>query len=826
MTQSAKGCSWQLSLLSYLATAGTLTFSIAFPFANSVFAQSAITADDSLGDERSQVIENYLGNPTEALTGGASRDNNLFHSFLEFNVKENRSAVFLSPSNIQNILVRVTGSNRSEILGRLGISGSNANLFLINPNGIIFGPNATLNVGGSFVASTASSVKFAGDNVFSATAPQTTSLLTVNVPIGLQFGRTGGDINLQGTLAVQSGKTLALVGGNITLDGGNVSLERNSLEAKDGQIALGGILEAGTVELNLDSNNQILSFPKDVVLADISFKNQARVDVSGEGGGYIQLQGKRITLTDASQAVANTLGNQNGRGISIQAEQLTLQDGSQVSTSVGSSALPGVTGSGGSLVVRATDSVKVIGTIPTGKINAGNPSALFADTYGQGAAGSLTIETGKLIVENGGNVSTAARQGSGRGGELEVTATDFVKLSGVSDLGFPNGLFTQTLDAGNAGSLTIKTPALIIQGGSVVTAGTGVKSQGNGGALTVRASDSVELSGTTPNSQETSGLFARSRGSGDAGSVSITTGRLIVRDQAQVTVAALGSGNAGNLDITAREIRLDRQGKLLANTTSGNGGNINLQLQNLLLLRNMSQISATAGTAGAGGGNGGNITIDSPNGFIVAVPNENSDISANAFTGSGGKVEITAYGVFGIEPRSREDLEKLLGTNDPTKLNPQKLPTNDITAISQANPTLNGVVNINTPDIDLNEGLINLPTQPVELKVAQVCKAGAGRNQNSFTVTGRGGVPSSPTEPLSADAVLADWITLDKVSATPHNTPVTQNYTKPNPETIVEATGWEINAKGEIVLTATVPNVTHHNSWQKSADCSALQASS
>jgi large exoprotein involved in heme utilization and adhesion len=288
----------------------------------------------------------------------------------------------------------------------------------------------------------------------------------------------------------------------------------------------------------------------------------------------------------------------------------------------------------------------------------------------------------------------------------------------------------------------------------------------------------------------------------------------------------LGSGNAGNLDITAREIRLDRQGKLLANTTSGNGGNINLQLQNLLLLRNMSQISATAGTEVAGGGNGGNITINTPNGFIVAVPNENSDISANAFTGSGGKVEITAYGVFGIEPRSREDLEKLLGTNDPTKLDPQKLPTNDITAISQANPTLNGVVKINTPDIDPNEGLINLPTQPVELKVAQVCKAGAGRNQNSFTVTGRGGVPSSPTEPLSADAVLADWITLDKVSATPSNTPVTQNYTKPNPETIVEATGWEINAKGEIVLTATVPNVTHHNSWQKSADCSALPASS
>jgi filamentous hemagglutinin family protein len=810
MTQSAKGCSWQLSLVSYLATAGTLTFSIAFPFANSVFAQSAITADDSLGDERSQVIENYLGNPTEALTGGASRNNNLFHSFLEFNVKENRSAVFLSPSNIQNILVRVTGSNRSEILGRLGISGSNANLFLINPNGIIFGPNATLNLGGSFVASTASGIKFANSTVFSATASQTIPLLTVSVPIGLQFGGTVGEIKIdrQSFLEVQTGKTLALVGGNVSLDGG-------FLVAPSGQIALGGIIGAGTIGLNLDSNTQPLSFPKDVVSADISISNGAIVFVSDEGSGDIQLQGRHITLTDGSQVFAQT-GSQNGRGISIQAEQLTIQGGSQVSVSTFGQ------GAGGNLAVKATDFVQVIGT----DVN-GNPSALFADTYGEGAAGNLIIETGRLIVKNGAQVAAGARKDSqGTGGTLKVIASDFVKLSGTSLFGFNSGLFAETEGSGDAGSLTIDTRQLIVQDGAQVVAGTRPDSQGKGGTLTVRASDSVELSGTTSNSQDTSGLFARSRGSGDAGSVSITTGRLIVRDQAQVTVAALGSGNAGNLDITAREIRLDRQGKLLANTTSGNGGNINLQLQNLLLLRNMSQISATAGTEVAGGGNGGNITINTPNGFIVAVPNENSDISANAFTGSGGKVEITAYGVFGIEPRSREDLEKLLGTNDPTKLDPQKLPTNDITAISQANPTLNGVVKINTPDIDLNEGLINLPTQPVELKVAQVCKAGAGRNQNSFTVTGRGGVPSSPTEPLSADAVLADWITLDKVSATPSNTPVTQNYTKPNPETIVEATGWEINAKGEIVLTATVPNVTHHNSWQKSADCSALPASS
>ncbi len=861
--------------------------------------------------------------------------------------------LFLNPSNIQNILVRVTGSNRSEILGKLETSsGSSANLFLINPNGIVFGPNATLNLGGSFLTSTASGIKFADGIIFSATSPPTIPLLTVSAPIGLQFGATAGEINQQGILAVSAGKTLALVGGNVSLDGGNVSLERNSLLAPDGQIALGGILGVGTIGLNLDSKNQTLSFPNEVVLANVLLRNQARLDVSGEGGGYIQIQGRSIALTDTSQVFAETKGSQNGREIYIEAEQLTLQDGSQLTTSARESA----TGSGGSLNVKVTDSVQVIGTVPSGITKAGNPSGLFTRTFGQGAAGNLSIETGKLIVQDGGNVSASSRNGTGSGGTLKVTATEVVKLSGTSTITRkPSGLFAQTEGMGNGGSLTIKTPVLIVQNGAqitsantdlgsrgkggtltilasdfvelsgtspygsrsglftqtqgigdagsltidtrqltvkdgaVVSSGTSSGSQGKGGNLTVRASEFVELSGTSPDSIflsglftqtegigdggsltiETpvlivrdgavvsagtrsqgkggaltvhasdfvklsgtapdgfsSGLFARSRGSGDAGSLSITTGQLIVRDKAEVTVAALGSGNAGNLEVVAREIRLGREGKLLADTRSGKGGNINLQLQNLLLLRDNSQISTTAGTDAAAGGNGGNININIPKGFIVAVPNENSDISANAFTGSAGKVEITAYDVFGIEKRSREDLEKLLGTNEPTKLNPQRLQTNDITAISQTNPTLNGVVNLNTPDIRPNEALIKLPTQPVEPKLAQVCKAGAGRNQNSFTITGRGGVPSSPTESLNADAVLADWITLDRVSETLSTAPVTQNPTKPNRETIVEATGWEINAKGEVVLTVNLPNVTSHSSWQKSTDCGAPQVSS
>src|SRR5919202_1375854 len=179
---------------------------------------------------------NFRGLSVEAIDGGAQRGQNLFHSFQEFNVSEGRGAYFYSPDEgIANILARVTGGNPSEILGVLGTFGnSQPNLFLINPNGIIFGRNARLNVGGSFFASTANSVVFDNGYQFNATNPQAPPLLTVNVPLGLQFGANPGSIVNQSIvgLAVQPGRTLGLVGGEVALEGG-------ILFTSDGQIELG-----------------------------------------------------------------------------------------------------------------------------------------------------------------------------------------------------------------------------------------------------------------------------------------------------------------------------------------------------------------------------------------------------------------------------------------------------------------------------------------------------------------------------------------------------------------------------------------------------------
>jgi filamentous hemagglutinin family protein len=172
---------WQLGLFGLLTSAGINAFTC------KTLAQttpSNIKPDSTLGAEASQILQNqnFRGLPIEEIRGGATRGINLFHSFLEFNVSEGRGAYFFSPSaDILNIFARVTGANRSEILGTLGTFGnSQPNLFLINPNGIIFGKNASLDVQGSFMGTTANGVQFGSQGNFSATNPQPVPLLTIN----------------------------------------------------------------------------------------------------------------------------------------------------------------------------------------------------------------------------------------------------------------------------------------------------------------------------------------------------------------------------------------------------------------------------------------------------------------------------------------------------------------------------------------------------------------------------------------------------------------------------------------------------------------------
>ncbi|GBE94063.1 S-layer family protein [Nostoc cycadae] len=335
-------------------------------------------------------------------------------------------------------------------------------------------------------------------------------------------------------------------------------------------------------------------------------------------------------------------------------------------------------------------------------------------------------------------------------------------------------------------------------GGEIRSASFG---EGAGGILNIKATDSIDVVGAANIGGESviSTLFTDAQASGKAGNLIINSDRLSVRDGAELSVSSEGSGQAGNLDIKARFVQLDNQAKLIAETASGDGGNITLTLNEVLLLRRQSLISTTAGTQDAGG-NGGIINIKAP--FIVAIPSEDSNIKANAFTGNGGQVNITARSIFGIQPRQFET------------------PESDITASSTFG--VNGVVNINNPDVDPTQGLTTLPQTLVDVSqlIAQGCGTQAEQVANQFTVAGRGGLPPSPNDNLNSDAVWSD--TRRTVAAKPQHqsrTPAVKPSKTLNSLSLVPASGWVFNNKGEVTLVAQVANSVRENLGVTSTVC-------
>ncbi|WP_414576326.1 filamentous hemagglutinin N-terminal domain-containing protein [Anabaena sp. CCY 9402-a] len=842
MYQSRSDRHSNFSLVSALAIA-----SISAVFGDCAFAQ--IRKDDTLGAENSVITPNLINGQTiDQIDGGAIRGNNLFHSFDQFSVSTGNTAYFNNATNIQNIISRVTGNSISSIDGILKTNGT-ANLFLINPNGIIFGSHAALDIQGSFLASTATSINFANNLQFSTANPQTAPLLSIDVPIGLQFGTTTAAIrnqsqaSLRGAtnrlnnpagLQVQSNKTLALVGGELTLASGN-------LTAKSGRIELGSVGANSVVKINSTNQGWVLGYEnvRDFQTVQITRKtlgtptSPSQVDVSGEGSGSIHVQGREVLINSSSQLLANTLGSKQG----------------------------------GHLTINASELVELVSGTP-----------LTTITFGSGNAGDLTITTGKLIVKNLAQVQTGAQflnnvgaSRLGSGGKLIINASDSVELSGSRVFGsllFFSGLLAATPDVGDAGDIIINTRNLRIEDGAkiatesagrvLILAGSNqyVPATGRGGNVIINASESVEINGTSANDSP-SGIFTATRGTGAAGNLTLTTGKLTIQDGGAIVVSSavqknviyLGDpiklGAAGEVNINARFIHLD-QGKLVAESEAGRGGNINLKVQDLLLMRHDSQISTNAGKT-LGQGDGGNITINAANGFIVGNPLENSDITANAFAGTGGKVTINAKNIFGFVPRTRAELVELLGTENPEELNASKLPTNDITAFSQQNPSLNGDVQINTPDVDPSQGLVELPTNLVDAsrQIASVCHPSNNTVRSSFIATGRGGITPSPTDTLMDDAVLTDWIELpvDRKNRADNLQPRTEENTgkfksgdglrptvghrlrwaeRHHSSQIIEAQGWVIDPKGNVVLVAQAPTIKPHSTEMKSAACGLL----
>ncbi|MEH2169710.1 MAG: S-layer family protein [Nostoc sp.] len=548
---------------------------------------------------------------------------------------------------------------------------------------------------------------------------------------------------------------------------------------------------------------------------DIQLAGRSLLDISGVNAGSVQIQGRQIKFTDGSLVLAQNFGNLPGGDIRLQAMEAidligTTTDAT-IRTGVRSETL-GIGASGNINVITPRLTLNLgaglnsitLGAAPSGNIhidatavdvsgfpatNPANVTSINTSTLSTGNAGDVFVNGNSLLISSGGSLSSTTF-GSGSSGKVTIRNTNTTVI-GESPSGLYSNITSITFATGNAKALTLDTSKLqILEGGAVATSAFFV---GNGGDLSINATESIAISGqgrATNSSINASTLrpnsLLRQRFglpdvlTANAGTVSITTPNLTLTDGGTVSVTSQGSGNGGNINISADTIQLKNQGFIQAQTESGNGGNITLSAKNLLLVQDNSLITSTAG----GSGNGGNININVP--IIAGL--ENSDIIANAVRGKGGNIQITTQGIFGLKFRDR------------------LTPDSDITASSQFG--VSGTVQVNTIGIDPNSGLVELPVNVTDPS-QQIATGCAGSEGSRFVATGRGGVPQNPNQQLGSDVYnglrLRTWDDVRDLSAYRKTSDLNAQIPA-SPELIIEATTWHRNAKGKVELIAAQPD--------------------
>lgn len=553
---------------------------------------------------------------TIIIDGGTRNGSNLFHSFREFNLGNGSTAFFNNSADIGNIISRVTGGNLSNIDGLIRAGGS-ANLFLINPAGIVFGPNARLNIGGSFIGTTANSIIFDSGSFYSATNPNAPPLLSVNLPIGLQL-RDPGEIRVAGSkdaLAVSPGRTFALVGGDVTIGGGIVAAE------------------SGRIEIGSAQSGEVSMTPVDV----------------GWRFGYEKVgEFGDVRLSDRSSIWNQNLNSNTNSfpttGIQVQGRRVVLEEGGIIA-SVARGSQPG-----GDIQINATEALEI-------GIASGIISQVEEGSRGNG--GAIIVTAPQLRLFNGGRISSFSF-GHGDGGNVEVNVGDSIAIGGFAVGGgeiFNGGILSENYSAGSGGNISISTRQLNLLDGGILRSFVSPTATGNGGNINLFAAESIAAGGTGGSEplNPRSGVFSATEGNGSGGDLTLSTARLSLFQTASIGSQTEGSGKGGDISVNTTDlISISSSGRIATRAVGfSDGGTIAVStgllrltdggnVVSLVEIPTAGQLSPFPSTA-----NAGDVTVIADDLEAIGVnpeaPQNFSGVSSVTFAdGKGGDVTIFA----------------------------------------------------------------------------------------------------------------------------------------------------------------------------------------
>ena len=585
-----------------------------------------------------------LQDQTIAIQGGTALNGNLLHSFREFNVETGQTADFQAAEGTQHIISRVTGTNDSWIDGNIQSTTSDADLYLVNPNGVVFGKNASLNVNGAFHASTAHYVTLAdGQQVYADSNQGVT--LTVAAPEAFGFLDTNvGTIQVDSSqLSVKPGEDMSLVGGEINISSGA------RLQAAGGRIDLVAVDSVGEVQQTAEGITSTALTKANISVSDsiLIVDNQA----DSQTVGKIMMEGGQVTVIDGKLQVGNkSTIDATGNSMDIQAVDLIFIDAVLSASITGS-------GQGGSVVLKASNEVSF-----------NNWSNIILDTESTqgnaGDSGNLIIEAKDISFTDGATLN-ALTFGSGQGGSVVLKARNIVSFDGYSDI-ILDTKSTQG-NAGNAGNLAIEATDIFFWGSSISSETYG---SGEGGSVTLKGFNNVDFSGIsfinigTKSTQENAGnsgnltiestnisftdissIDSSTKGFGQGGSVVLkASNEVSFNDWSDIildTESTQGNaGNAGDLMIEAKDIFFDSGSEISASTEgSGQSGLVTLKAHNVIDFSDDANIFLGTASMQENAGNAGNLMIEAKD--ILLYDSWMS--SETKGSGQGGLVTLKAH---------------------------------------------------------------------------------------------------------------------------------------------------------------------------------------